>query len=161
MENIKIKINEVENWFACSNGKIWDDRKQKFLKESLNEDGYLMIHKCRNGVKVKFRVHRLICRAFHGEPPNESYTVDHIDHVKINNTPENLRWLTIRENVLHYLKNNSTHIYKGGLTPDLILKIRLEYIPWHREKGAAAFAKRYGISASYMEDIINNRRRTY
>ena len=38
--------------------------------------------------------------AFHGEPPEPHYVVDHIDSNCRNNRPENLRWLTRLENAL-------------------------------------------------------------
>lgn len=46
------------------------------------------------------RIHRIIATAFHGEPPNPQYVVDHIDTNCRNNRPENLRWLTRLENAL-------------------------------------------------------------
>jgi hypothetical protein len=46
------------------------------------------------------RVHRIVATAFHGDPPNPQYVVDHIDTNCRNNRPENLRWLTRLENSL-------------------------------------------------------------
>jgi len=46
------------------------------------------------------RVHRIVAFAFHGEPPNKEYVVDHIDTNRCNNRPENLQWLTRLENTL-------------------------------------------------------------
>lgn len=51
------------------------------------------------------RVHRIVATAFHGEPPDSKYVVDHIDSNCRNNRPENLRWLTRLENAL---KNPAT-----------------------------------------------------
>lgn len=51
------------------------------------------------------RVHRIVASAFHGEPPDPKYVVDHIDTNCRNNRPENLRWLTRLENAL---KNPAT-----------------------------------------------------
>ena len=45
-------------------------------------------------------VHRIVCWAFHGEPPTDRHVVDHIDTNRANNRPENLRWVTRLENVL-------------------------------------------------------------
>jgi hypothetical protein len=47
------------------------------------------------------RVHRIVATAFHGEPPDPKYVVDHIDSNCRNNRPENLRWLTRLENTLN------------------------------------------------------------
>jgi hypothetical protein len=46
------------------------------------------------------RVHRIVATAFHGEPQDPKYVVDHIDTNCRNNRPENLRWLSRLENVL-------------------------------------------------------------
>lgn len=46
------------------------------------------------------QVHRIVATAFHGEPQDSHYVVDHIDTNCRNNRPENLRWLTRLENVL-------------------------------------------------------------
>lgn len=47
------------------------------------------------------RVHRIVATAFHGEPPDPKYVVDHIDTNCRNNRPENLRWLSRLENALN------------------------------------------------------------
>lgn len=51
------------------------------------------------------RIHRIVATAFHGDPPDPKYVVDHIDSNCRNNRPENLRWLTRLENSL---KNPAT-----------------------------------------------------
>jgi hypothetical protein len=45
-------------------------------------------------------IHRIVARAFLGEPPTPRHVVDHIDTNKRNNRPENLRWVTRLENLL-------------------------------------------------------------
>ncbi len=67
------------------------DNKWTFGKES-SSNPYLTI----SGV----RIHRIVATAFHGEPEDPHYVVDHIDTNCRNNRPENLRWLSRLENVL-------------------------------------------------------------
>jgi hypothetical protein len=67
------------------------DKKWTFGRQ-IRSSGYLHI--------AGVRVHRIVCSAFHGEPPTESHVVDHIDTNRANNRPENLRWVTRLENVL-------------------------------------------------------------
>ena len=45
-------------------------------------------------------VHRIVAYAFLGEPPTDKHVVDHIDTNKMNNRPENLRWVTRLENII-------------------------------------------------------------
>ena len=68
-----------------------NDNKWTFGKEN-SANPYLQI----SGV----RIHRIVATAFHGEPPDPKYVVDHIDTNCRNNRPENLRWLTRLENAL-------------------------------------------------------------
>jgi len=56
--------------------------------------GYCVI---RIGGKV-FKFHRVVCQAFHGEPP-AGYHADHIDGNPGNNWADNLQWLSPAENI--------------------------------------------------------------
>ena len=44
-------------------------------------------------------VHNLVAEAFIGPRPQKGFEVDHIDENKLNNSPENLRWLCHGQNV--------------------------------------------------------------
>ncbi|WP_199236148.1 HNH endonuclease signature motif containing protein [Chitinophaga sp. S165] len=46
------------------------------------------------------RVHRIVATAFHSVAPTKEHVVDHIDTNKMNNRPENLRWVTRLENTM-------------------------------------------------------------
>lgn len=47
---------------------------------------------------TRVAVHRLVCRAWHGAPPEESTQVDHRNRVRDDNRPHNLAWVSPREN---------------------------------------------------------------
>lgn len=46
-----------------------------------------------------YKIHRLVCEAFHGQPTNDRPVVIHIDEDATNNRPENLKWGTQKENL--------------------------------------------------------------
>lgn len=46
-----------------------------------------------------FDLHRLVCQAFHGPPPVGKGDVNHKDHDKSNNHPDNLEWVSRSENM--------------------------------------------------------------
>jgi hypothetical protein len=50
-------------------------------------------------------VHRLVADAFLKAPKKAEVFVGHIDHKKLNNTADNLKWMTKEENYAHQLKN--------------------------------------------------------
>ena len=61
-------------------------------------------YKRPNGYKqVKFqsktyKAHQIVCRAFNGLAPTGRPLVDHINRIRHDNRPENLRWVSYKEN---------------------------------------------------------------
>lgn len=55
---------------------------------------YIIVHKGKT-----YKVHRLICEAFHGPPPFEGAVCMHLDENSRNNRPGNLKWGTQKENL--------------------------------------------------------------
>lgn len=59
-----------------------------------------------------YRVHRLVCEAFHGPAPFEGAVVMHLDEDNQNNRADNLKWGTQKENLnapgfLEYCRNRT------------------------------------------------------
>ncbi len=81
------------------NGYGWHELPERILKERLNKKGYAIVTFWLNGKKRDFSVHYLVCTAFHGERPGETYEVDHIDGNPRNNRSSNLRWVTHKDNM--------------------------------------------------------------
>ena len=46
-----------------------------------------------------YKVHQLVCEAFHGPKPFPDAVVSHLDEDHTNNRPENLVWATQKENL--------------------------------------------------------------
>lgn len=58
---------------------------------------YLGMHDRKEG--KNYKVHRMVCEAFHGPPPFDGAVVIHLDENGLNNRPENLKWGTQKENM--------------------------------------------------------------
>lgn len=73
--------------------------KEKELKLSLHPQGYLMINLCKNGKIKRLGVHQLVAMAFLGHVPDgQKLVVDHINSNKQDNSVQNLKIVTQREN---------------------------------------------------------------
>lgn len=74
--------------------------KERMLKQLLFNTGYYYVRLSKNGVTKSFAVHRLVAIAFVSGFKNE-LVVNHIDENPQNNLPENLEWVTPRQNNIH------------------------------------------------------------
>lgn len=84
----------VSNMGRVSNGEI-------IMKQFNHKDGYKRITLSSQGKSKKFAVHRLVAHTFIGEPPSEGMQVNHLNFIRHDNRPENLEWLTNKDNI-HY-----------------------------------------------------------
>lgn len=92
-------IPGFDNVYASNYGRI--KKGNRILKGSLHSSGYKYVGINSNS----YRIHRLVCLAFHGNSPSsDKDIVNHIDGNKENNRPENLEWITIKENNIHAVK---------------------------------------------------------
>lgn len=73
--------------------------QKEIIKKQIYSNGYLRCQLHKNGESRKIFIHRLVAEAFILNPDNKPQ-VDHIDRNRSNNSVENLRWCTAKENVL-------------------------------------------------------------
>lgn len=84
--------------------------KEIIMKPEITHNGYLRVGLYKNGRLHHKRIASLVAEAFLGIKPNGK-EIDHIDGDKTNNTPENLRYVTHKENL-----NNPVTIAKRRAT---------------------------------------------
>ena len=128
------------------------------IKQKINKrTGYCCVNLCAKGIAKTFTVHRLVCMAFHGEPPTDLHEVAHNDGVRTNNTSSNLRWATRAENS----KDRLTHgtFLAGEKCPNAklsskdVLDIRAAVSAKERR---AEIAKRFGVHVAYVNALARN-----
>lgn len=124
--------------------------------------GYLQVRLSLRCGRPTFRVHRLVAAAFIGPRP-VGMQVDHKDGNKINNRPENLEYVTCRENIrrcwkagLHGVEHcRGEANNKAKLTEEDVRTIRAIY----PARSLAELARTYGVTVANVSSVV--RRKTW
>ena len=146
-------------YYVSRDGEVLSTKggKEKILKQSLTASGYKIIHlRKRLGERGEIctLVHKLVAYAFlpapptpHGRGRGES-VIDHIDHNRINNSANNLRWESAKGNASDrrdYLSTEhgqtSEHQRKREYNKRYMQEKRLD--PEYRAKEVEAEMERY------------------
>lgn len=129
---------------------------EKLLTLIKSHYGYSVTHL---GVDCQVRVHRLVCRAFHGEPRPEQRDVNHINHIRDDNRAENLHWCTTQENTDWGIQAGRNNIgARNGaakLTEDKVLEIR--HIKGSEKISNLAIGRRFNVSGDTIDKIISRK----
>ncbi len=94
-------IPGLDNYLASKDGRI-KNIKTNYVTTGSFTGNYYKVY--INGKQTY--VHRLICITFHGEPPDRSSVINHLDGNKLNNHYKNLEWSTHKLNNNHAINNN-------------------------------------------------------
>ncbi len=123
-----------ESTYAVSNiGRIMrtataDNSKAGHILTNLLKRGYYQIALCQGGFSKYHFIHKLVAEAFIGRRPTGKQ-INHKDGNKLNNSPDNLEWVTCAENHAHRRKvlgenNKGTRNGNAKLTEQQVIDIR-------------------------------------
>ena len=90
-----MEIPGYEKYTITQDGII--KRNNKELKIWLSNSGYKQICLSKDGKQKAWMVHQLLAKTYIENPDKKSY-VDHKDQNKLNNSLDNLRWVSRGEN---------------------------------------------------------------
>ena len=115
----------------------------------VGNNGYRMVVLTVDGKKLYPMVHRLVAKAFIPNPQNLR-EVNHKDGNKLNNSLDNLEWVTTRENQLH--ARDMGLETKCKINMEIANMIRAD-VGTHKE-----LAKKYGLKKTQIGLIRQNKR---
>lgn len=119
-------------------------RKLKRCKNGYLHLGIARKGRCSSNVSVAV----LVCEAFHGPRP-KGHDVDHINRVRDDNRPENLRWVTREENLLNRVPVSGERHHQSKLNRNQVLKCR--EVPYVRGRDLV-LAQQFGVSRETVRD---------
>lgn len=127
----------------------------RLLYPTLTDRGYLVcdIH------RIQYRVNRIICITFHGEPPTTEHHAAHKDNDRINNYESNLYWASPLENGRDLAASN--HIKGTANCVNTLTEADVRFIRKLREEGWSVtdIHIEYFANLSYgtINHVTNNR----
>lgn len=135
---------------VSSDGEIFSNvGTRKRMIGKVGNNGYRMVVLTVDGKKLYPMVHRLVAEVFIPNPKNLR-EVNHKDGNKLNNSVDNLEWVTTRENQLH--ARDMGLKTKCKINKEIANMIRAD-VGTHRE-----LAKKYGLKKTQIGLIRQNKR---
>lgn len=92
------ELEEAAGIYIYDDGRVWNEKKQKFISTSLDEKGYVKVSLWVNKKVKTLKIHRLVAKYFIPNPYNYK-EVNHKDEDKTNNCVSNLEWCNRKYNV--------------------------------------------------------------
>lgn len=138
---------------VSSSGDVRSVKSGRVLAKPLAGDGYQKAELWKDNVRTQTYVHRVVARAFLGEPSEPKTEINHKDGNKLNNAVTNLEWVTRSQNVRHAM-------YELGANIRPIIAVDVETSEVMRFPSASE-AARQGYDDGNVWNCLNGRKKTY
>lgn len=123
----------------------------RILRPAKGSHGYLGVVLCKDKNKVSNCIHSLVAKAFISNPLSLRY-INHKDGNKLNNSIENLEWVTARQNTQHAYDTDLKKPYRK-ITTDHVIQIRA--LSKHLGMKQFQLVAMYSANQSAISEIIN------
>ena len=146
-------VSNYYSYYVTKDGEVFN-KFGKLIRSSDNGRGYLTVNINTDRGRVCKAVHRLVAEVYLLNPYHFS-DVDHVDGVRLNNSVDNLRWVSHSENIKHSysLGNRSAKGVRNSralLTEDEVRDIKLLISIGYRRRCLVLFGYPSGSVAGIL-----------
>lgn len=127
-----------------------------------DKDGYARAYIRVNKKPKNLYSHRSVCEAWHGAKPTPKHEIRHLDGNCCNNTPDNLKWGTRKENAQDMMRQGRGP--KGDRCGRSKLSVAQALELVRRAKAGERnrdLAKEYGLSRTHVTRLTTGKGRPY
>ena len=154
IDELNEEWKDIQYGYKISNQGRVKNPQGKILGGSTHKDSYRFVT-----IKGKqIPIHRIVAENFIENKYDKPF-VNHKDGNKMNNSVDNLEWVTQQENIQHSYKNklqpSTVKTYKGKFTDEQRQQIKDEYN--NTDISRRQLALRYNVSHTCICDIINDK----
>lgn len=174
MEHKVLPIPGYNGYFAASNGDIfsaWVTGSNPYIKEGKLRklspakwpNGYLHVNiRVKKNTYYSGGVHRLVCLAFHGDPP-AGYTTSHLNGNRQDNRSENLVWESLKDNhqrkIMHGTTDRGSKNSRALLDKQQIVAMKKELSGG--KKTHQQIADQFGVNRVFVTKVNGGYRYKY
>lgn len=160
-------IKDFPGYQVSSLGRVQSFRRGDIFGKilsprSCNKYGRRLVTIYRDAKRCDRLVARLVCQAFHGDPPTPAHHAAHVNETCDDDRSENIEWQTPQQNIATRIPSRGENHYAAKTTEAIVRQIRqmhAEKKHLNRHYGAIpALAKQFGLTPSAVEDIVNRRK---
>ena len=154
IDELNEEWKDIQYGYKISNQGRVKNPQGKILGGSTHKDSYRFVT-----IKGKqIPIHRIVAENFIENKYDKPF-VNHKDGNKMNNSVDNLEWVTQQENIQHSYKNklqpSTVKIYKGKFTDEQRQQIKDEHN--NTDISRRQLALKYNVSHTCICDIINDK----
>ena len=154
IDELNEEWKDIQYGYKISNQGRVKNPQGKILGGSTHKDSYRFVT-----IKGKqIPIHRIVAENFIENKYDKPF-VNHKDGNKMNNSVDNLEWVTQQENIQHSYKNklqpSTVKTYKGKFTNEQRQQIKDEYN--NTDISRRQLALKYNVSHTCICDIINDK----
>lgn len=148
----------IPNWPGYSVSSWGNVRSARRILTPALAHGYQKVSLSNGKLRVTASVHRLVAKAFLGEPAFAGAVVAHNDGRRTNNVVTNLRWASLRENQEDRVRHN-TRVSGSAVHGAKLKEADIPVIRARTKAGEdySTIASQYGVSKSTIHLIAVNK----